>query len=94
MLPIFDVEPKSRGNLLLLRTDFGMKSTPFGRECQKWITGRKFAEHRGLEDAERIDNEPPYSVSAERIKRLLYRNPSIMALLVGPFSLTILIRDV
>ncbi len=37
---------------------------------------------------------PFYSISAERIIRLLYRDPSIVALLVGPFSLTILIRDV
>jgi hypothetical protein len=65
--------------------------------CQiglSWISGRKFAEHTGLEDAERIDNDPLYSISAERIICLLYRNPSIMALRVGPFSLTILIRDV
>jgi hypothetical protein len=58
------------------------------------ISGRKFAEHTDLEDAEKIDNDPLYSISAERIKRLLYRNPSIVALLVKPFSLTILIRDV
>ena len=57
-------------------------------------TERKFAEYIGLEDGERIDNDPPYSISAEIIIRLLYRNPPIMALLVGPFSLTILIRDV
>jgi hypothetical protein len=50
------------------------------------ISGRKFAEHRGLDDAERIDNEPLYSISAERIIHL--------TLLVGSFSLTILIRDV
>ena len=57
-------------------------------------SGREFAEHRGLEDTEKIDNDPLYSISAERIIRLLQRNPSIMALLVGPFSVTILIRDV
>jgi hypothetical protein len=57
-------------------------------------SARKFVEYRGLEDAERIDNDPLYSTSAERIIRLLYGNPSIVALLVGPFSLTILIRDV
>ncbi len=48
-------------------------------------SGRKFAEHTGLEDAERIDNDPLYSISAERIIRLLYRNPSIMALLCRTF---------
>jgi hypothetical protein len=35
-----------------------LKSTPIGGTCQKLITGRKFAEHIGLEDAEKIDNEP------------------------------------
>ncbi len=54
---------------------------------------KKFAEQIGLEDAERIDNAPLYSISAERIMRLLSKNPSIMALLAGPISLTILIRD-
>jgi len=34
-------------------------------------SGRKFAEHIGLEDAEKIDNDPFYYISAERIRGLL-----------------------
>jgi hypothetical protein len=39
--------------------DFDMKACIDGQIIGSTISGRKFAEHRGLEDAERIDNEPP-----------------------------------
>jgi hypothetical protein len=48
-----------------------MKSCIILEIGQATTSGRRFAEHTGLEDTERIDDDPLYSISAERIIRLL-----------------------
>ena len=58
------------------------------------VSGRSLRSTQALRIRKGLTMPPFYSISAERIIRLLYRNPSIMTLLVGPFPLTILIRDV
>jgi hypothetical protein len=56
--------------LLPLLIDFDLKHCIKTETFKNSIRGRKFAEHTGLEDAERIDSDPLYSISAERIIRL------------------------
>jgi hypothetical protein len=51
--------------------DYHLKSSAWKSILKIMTSGRKLAEHRGLEDAERIDNDPLYSISAKRIIRLL-----------------------
>jgi hypothetical protein len=37
------------------------------KDCPRiTLSGRKFAEHRGLEDAERIDNDPPFIIFQQK----------------------------
>jgi hypothetical protein len=38
--------------------DYPLKSSAWKSILKIMASGRKFAEHRGLEDAERIDNDP------------------------------------
>jgi hypothetical protein len=49
-------------------------------------SGRKFAEHIGVGGAERIDNDPLYYISAERIIRLEWVRESILQSLHFPRS--------
>jgi hypothetical protein len=48
-----------------------LKSAPVKQNPPTSLSRRKFAEHTGLEDEERIDNDRLYSISAEKIIRLL-----------------------
>jgi hypothetical protein len=46
--------------------DLCLKCCTERQKLKNNISGRKFAEHRGLEDAERIDNDPPFIIFQQK----------------------------